>query len=96
MKPQRKNTSGLVKSYSLVHKNILDSSSKSVHKKTVSALFIQVFDNGKGFVTEKDVRTIMLNMGEQLSEEELDDMMSELPVKSGKIKISGKPYGPIP
>ncbi|KAL4237818.1 hypothetical protein ACF0H5_002530 [Mactra antiquata] len=48
----------------------------------------KIFDNGKGYITETDLKTIMLNMGDKLSEEELDDMLNELPTKGGKIKIS--------
>lgn len=48
----------------------------------------KVFDNGKGFITVDDLRTIMLNMGERLTEEEVEEMIQEADVKDGKIKIS--------
>ncbi|XP_060576001.1 calmodulin-A-like [Ruditapes philippinarum] len=48
----------------------------------------KVFDNGKGYISVTDLRTIMSSMGERLSDEEVDEMIQEASVKNGNIKIS--------
>ncbi|XP_045186088.2 calmodulin-A-like isoform X2 [Mercenaria mercenaria] len=48
----------------------------------------KVFDNGKGYISVRDLRTIMLSMGERLTDEEVDEMIQEATVKDGNIKIS--------
>ena len=50
-----------------------------------------VFDrDGDGFITTRELRHVMHNIGERLSDEELDNMMREADVNGdGKIDYQG-------
>lgn len=44
----------------------------------VKLLFSRVFDkNNDGLISSKELRHVMTNLGEKLSEEEVDDMIKE-------------------
>ena len=44
----------------------------------VELLFSRVFDkNNDGLISSKELRHVMTNLGEKLSEEEVDDMIKE-------------------
>ncbi|KAH3844328.1 hypothetical protein DPMN_086586 [Dreissena polymorpha] len=45
------------------------------------------FDNGKGFIAERDLRLVMTTMGEKLSDDEVDEMIEEASVENGMIHI---------
>ena len=43
----------------------------------------KVFDkNGNGFITQAEIRHIMTNLGEKLTDEEIDEMIKEADVNS--------------
>ena len=50
---------------------------------------LQVFDNGKGYISIQDLRSIMTTLGDRMTHAEVDEMLSEAEIKNGYIKISG-------
>lgn len=47
-------------------------------KRDETFLFLRVFDKNKdGLISSKELRHVMTNLGEKLSEEEVDDMIKE-------------------
>lgn len=52
----------------------------------------QVFDqNGDGFISATELRAVMKNLGENLSDKEVDDMLKEADVNGdGQIDFDGE------
>ena len=52
---------------------------------------IQVFDkDGNGYISASELRHVLTNLGEKLSEEEVDEMMKEADIdEDGQIKYEG-------
>jgi len=47
----------------------------------------RVFDKeGTGFISAAELRHVMINLGEKLTDAELDELMQEIEVKDGRIK----------
>ena len=53
---------------------------------------VAVFDkDGDGYITYDELRTVMMNIGEKISEEEIKDMIEEADTdKNGKVDFKGK------
>lgn len=46
----------------------------------------RVFDKeGSGYISAQELRHVMINLGEKLTDAELDEVMAEIDVKDGKI-----------
>lgn len=56
--------------------------------------FGRVFDkNNDGLISSTELRHVMTNLGERLSEEEVDDMIKEADSDGdGMVNYEGKPY----
>lgn len=54
--------------------------------------FLRVFDkNNDGLISSKELRHVMTNLGEKLSEEEVDDMIKEADLDGdGMVNYEGK------
>lgn len=54
--------------------------------------FYRVFDkNGDGFITADELKNVMSNLGEKLSDEEIEDMIKEADLNGdGKVDFTGK------
>ncbi|WAR19737.1 CALM-like protein [Mya arenaria] len=49
---------------------------------------LNVFDNGKGYISSGDLRDIMKTLGDRMTDEEIDEMLFEANVnKNGLINI---------
>lgn len=59
-----------------------------------SYCFLQVFDrDGNGTVSAAELRHVLTNLGEKLSDEEVDEMIAEANINSdGQISYDGKLY----
>ena len=52
--------------------------------------FSQEFDNGQGFVSVKELRDVLTTLGEKMTDQEFEEMMSEATItKDGLIQIEG-------
>lgn len=53
--------------------------------------YYRVFDkNGDGFITSDELKNVMTNLGEKLSDEEIEDMIKEADLNGdGKVDFSG-------
>ena len=52
--------------------------------------FSQEFDNGQGFVNVKELRDVLTTLGEKMTDQEFEEMMSEATItKDGLIQIEG-------
>lgn len=58
---------------------------------TLYNFFSRVFDkNGDGFITADELKKVMTNLGEKLSDEEIDDMIKEADLNGdGKVDFKG-------
>lgn len=56
--------------------------------------FSQVFDkDGDGFISAKELRQVMTNLGEKLTDSDVEDMFAEADVNGdGKIDYQGKDF----
>lgn len=61
---------------------------------TLKPHFGRVFDkNNDGLISSTELRHVMTNLGERLSEEEVDDMIKEADSDGdGMVNYEGKPY----
>ena len=69
----------------------MDKNQKTFHRISTFNSYVFSFQDGNGFISAAELRHVMTNLGEKLTDEEVDEMIHEADMDGdGQVNYEGK------